>query len=490
MVTRRVLFGILGAVILTLGAVFTPSLYSTAVLGSGFLAQLLCSSTFVSHRDPQAVVAEDMSGPGYELVPLFKWRVERDRKRATASMFGLGQRTAIFREGLGCTLVVDTTEDELRAQASGVFRLTPMPDPDTLWPEGERVDLQSLPSEVDRLALGAAIQAAFAEPDPNHPRRTRALVVVHRGRIIAERYAPGLDATTSLIGWSMAKMVTNAMVGMAVREGKLKIADGDLLPEWQGNGDKRSHITLDQLLRMTSGLSFNEDYGSHSSDIIQMLFVKGDKAGFAASKPLQYSPGSHWSYSGGASNIIARILRQRFADVRDYLRFPREQLFQPLGMRSAVLEPDEAGTFVGSSFMYASARDWARLGLLYLTDGVWRGRRLLPEGWISYSLTPTRKAQDARYGAHVWLKLPQSPSLGEPPLPDDAYYMLGHDQQIVAVVPSRDLVIVRLGLARDERAWDHARDLAPIIKAVPHRPVDLGSDMDIASRFVDVRFTP
>jgi CubicO group peptidase (beta-lactamase class C family) len=141
-------------------------------------------------------------------------------------------------------------------------------------------------------------------------------------------------------------------------------------------------------------------------------------------------------------------------------------------MRSAVLEADETGTFVGSTFLYASARDWARLGLFYLRDGVWQGRRLLPEGWVSYSLTPTQVAPDAHYGAHIWLKLPLSPGLGEPPMPEDAYYMLGHDQQIVAVVPSRDLVIVRLGLTRAGSAWDHARDLAPIVHAVPPAPKD------------------
>jgi hypothetical protein len=470
MVSRSVWFGISVAVILMLGAMIAPSVHSTAILGSGFLAQLLCSGSFVSHRDPEAVVAEDMSGPGYELVSFFQWRVQRDRKRATASILGLGYRTAIFREGLGCTLVVDTTEDELRAQASGVFPAPPAADPDAPWPEGERVDLQASLQDVDRAALAAAVEAAFAESDPIHPRRTRSLVVVHRGHIVAEHYAPGFDAMMPLIGWSMAKMATNALVGIAVQNGKLALADKELLPEWRGNGDSRSDITLDQLLHMTSGLSFNEDYEDHSSDVIQMLFVKGDKAGFAASKPLQYSPGSHWSYSGGTSNIIARVLRQRFADARDYLRFPREQLFDPLGMRSAVLEPDETGTFVGSTFMYASARDWARLGLLFLHDGVWQGRRLLPEGWVSYSLMPTRGVPDARYGAHIWLKLPQSPGLGEPPMPEDAYYMLGHDQQIVAVVPSRDLVIVRLGLTREGSAWDHARDLAPIVHAVPPRP--------------------
>lgn len=441
--------------------------YRTAVLGSGFMAQLLCSSTFVSHRDPQAVLNDDMTGPGYELLWFFRPHVAREAKCVTVSMFGLGERTSIFREGLGCTLVVDGMEDGLRAQADGIFSPLPAPNPDALWPEGERVDLETLPPGVDRIALEAGMKAAFAEPDSAHPRRTRALVVVHGGRIVAERYAPGFNATMPLIGWSMTKMAINALVGIAVQDGKLALTDKGLLPEWRGDADPRGEITLDQLLRMTSGLSFNEDYADHASDVIQMLFVQGDKAGFAAAKPLGHPPGIRWEYSGGTSNIITRVLRQRLVDERDYLRFPRERLFEPLGMRSAVLEPDEAGTFVGSSFMYASARDWARLGLLFLRDGVWQGRRLLPEGWVAYSLTPTKGAPDARYGAHVWLKLPDLPRLGEPPMPQDAYYMLGYDEQVVVVVPARDLVIVRLGLTRDGGTWDHARDLAPIVQAFP-----------------------
>ena len=218
---------------------------------------------------------------------------------------------------------------------------------------------------------------------------------------------------------------------------------------------------------MTCGLSFDEDYADQSSDILQMLFAQGDQARFAASKPLVSSPGAQWSYSGGTSNIIALVMRQQFGEEKNYLRFPHERLFGPLGMRSAVIEPDSAGTFIGASFMYASARDWARLGLLFLRDGVWQGRRLLPKGWVAYTLTPTQRSPDAEYGAHVWLKLPNSPQLGEPPMPEDAYYMLGHDQQIVAVVPSRDLVIVRLGLTREESAWDHARELTPIVRAFP-----------------------
>jgi CubicO group peptidase (beta-lactamase class C family) len=306
---------------------------------------------------------------------------------------------------------------------------------------------------------------AFVEPDPKKLRHTRALVVVHHGRIVAERYAPGFDANRPLTGWSMAKTVTNALIGLRVLDGKISATDQALLPEWGGDDDRRRQITLVQLLCMTSGLEFNEDYDSRSSDIRRMLFTEGDKSGFAAAKPLQHPPGKKWSYSSGTTNILARILRQSFSSETDYLRFPRERLFGPLGMQSAVFEPDASGIFVGSSYVYASARDWARFGLLYLQDGVWRGKRLLPEGWVADSIEPTCSAPFAQYGWQIWLKLDESPSLGEPPFPEDAYYMQGHDGQVVAIVPSLDLVIVRLGFSPEKGAWDHARDLAPILEA-------------------------
>jgi CubicO group peptidase (beta-lactamase class C family) len=462
---RRVwLWLLLASVIVTAGAY---RLYRTAVLGSGFMAQLLCSGTFVSHRDPVAVLTEDMTGPGYSLLRFFQPHVEREAKRVTASMHGLGTKIAIFREGLGCTLLVDRTEDELRRQTAGISLLPRAPNPDLLWPIGERVELGTLPHGVDQVALAAAIKDAFEEPHKPHPRSTRALVIVYHGQIVAERYATGFDATMPLIGWSMTKMALNALVGAAVQEGKIALADKSLLPEWRSAADPRGEITLDQLLRMTSGLSFSEDYVDHSSDVIQMLFVQGDKASFAAAKPVEHPPGTYWHYSSGSSNIIARVLRERFAYEGDYLRFPRERLFEPLGMRSAVLEPDEAGNFVGSTFMYASARDWARLGLLFLHDGVWQGRRLLPEGWLVYSLTPTKGVPSADYGAHVWLKLPETKQPSETAMPEGAYFMLGYDEQVVAIVPSRDLVIVRLGLSRDKNSWVTARDLAPLVQAFP-----------------------
>jgi CubicO group peptidase (beta-lactamase class C family) len=322
---------------------------------------------------------------------------------------------------------------------------------------------------LDGAALAQAIDAAFSEPDRAHPRRTRALVVVHGDRIVAERYAEGFDAKMPLIGWSMSKTATNALVGLRVKDGKLALSNRALLPEWRRQDDSRRDITLNQLLRMTSGLRFDESYDDELSDVTQMLFVEEDAGKFAASKPLEFPPGSRWAYSSGTTNILARVLRESFENDRDYLRFPYERLFKPLGMRSAVLQPDASGTFIASSFLYASARDWARLGLYFLRKGEWRGEQLLPETWVRSSLIPIKSAPNAEYGAHLWLRLPDTAGSGEPPMPDDAYYMLGHDQQIVAIIRSRDLVIVRLGLTREGGNWDHARELAPIVAAFPRR---------------------
>jgi CubicO group peptidase (beta-lactamase class C family) len=452
--------GLLAAV-----AIFAPPLYRMAWVGSGFIAQRLCSETFIAKRPAAVLFDEDLSGPGYELLRFFRSDIDVERKRASASLLGIGGQTSIYREGLGCTRFAGRDEAELRAEASTPAVSAPA-EASALWPEGERVDLASLPESVDAVALNAAIDATFAEPNADAPRRTRALIVVHDGRIVAERYAERFGADVPMIGWSMTKTALNALIGLRVKDGKLAAGQDSLLREWRSKADQRAKITLDALLTMTSGLAFDESYGDTDSDVVQMLFGSGDMARYAAAKPLLSPPGSEWHYSSGTSLILSRVLRNSFASEDDYLAFPRRRLFDPLGMRSAVLESDTSGTFVASSFLYASPRDWARLGLLYLRDGVWNGERLLPEGWVQYSLT-SAPSSDGRYGAQLWLKLPQSDALGEPPMPEDAFYMLGHDEQIVAIVPSRDLVIVRLGLTRKGGDWDSARDLGPIVGAFP-----------------------
>ena len=451
------------ALVAALFAAEGPRLYRTALLGSGFTAQMLCGTVFISGRDEEGARASDLSGPGYELLRFFGPRIERDAKRVTASLFGLASQTAIFRDGLGCTLIDGKTEEDLRGAEPGLPPLQ-APSADALWPDGERVDLTPA-ADVDLSALNPAMVAAFDEPDQAHPRNTRALVVAHRGRIVAERYARGFDANMPLLGWSMTKSALNALIGLRVKDGKLAVDDKDLLPDWRS--DQRRDVSVDDLLRMSSGLAFDENYADPLADVTQMLFIEGDKAKFAASKPLMHPPATHWQYSSGTSVILARVLRNTFDSEGEYLRYARERLFAPLGMRSAVLAPDAAGTLVASSFLYATARDFARLGLLYLQDGVWRGQTILAKDWVVYSRGPTRTLPDGSFGAHIWLRLPQSPQLGVPPMPEDAYYFLGHDQQIVAIVPSRDLVIVKLGLTQKGADWDHAKVLAPIVAAFP-----------------------
>jgi CubicO group peptidase (beta-lactamase class C family) len=275
--------------------------------------------------------------------------------------------------------------------------------------------------------------------------------VVYDGRIITERYAPGFTKDTPLLGWSMTKSVTNALVGILVQQEKMNLKDSALMPGWRKKDDPRRNITLDQLLRMSSGLKFLEQYDNITSDVNTMLFTKYSASDYAADNPLGVDPDTQWYYSSGTTNIITRIARLASQlSQSEWFRFPREELFNRIGMNSAVIEPDPSGNFVGSSYMYATARDWARFGLLYLNDGVWKGNRILPEDWVSYSTTPTPHSLPGEaYGAQFWLNFP-NPDPWLPFLPDDAFMALGHESQAVIMIPSRNTIVVRLGLYRGD----------------------------------------
>jgi CubicO group peptidase (beta-lactamase class C family) len=323
-----------------------------------------------------------------------------------------------------------------------------------------------LPSGVDAQKLADALDEAFSEPDPKQHRGTRAVIVVYDGRIIAERYASGFTQEMPLIGWSMTKSVTNALVGILVGQGKLSIEEPASVPEWSKPDDPRRAITLDQLLRMSSGLDWSEGL----TDLTAMLFGSAcsDVAAYAANKPLAKEPDSIWYYSSGTANIIARIIRDAVGGTQaDYFAFPRRALFDKIGMRSAVMEPDASGTFVGSSFMYATARDWARFGLLYLNDGLWEGERILPEGWATYSSTPTPSAPRNEYGALFWTIGQTRGEADAARIPADAYSALGYEAQNVTIIPSRNLVMVRLGLSQPEDAWNLESFIVNLLKAIP-----------------------
>jgi CubicO group peptidase (beta-lactamase class C family) len=294
------------------------------------------------------------------------------------------------------------------------------------------------------------------------------VVVVHRGRIIAEQYADGITADMPLLGWSMTKSVMNAVIGIAVRYGKLVLEDPAPVPEWQEPGDPRGAITVDELLRMSSALEFDEDYGNPFADVNRMLWDEPSAGGYAATLPLAGVPDTEWQYASGTTNILSRVVRDVIGE-KNYLSFPRRALFNRLGMRSAVLCTDAAGNFIASSFMYATARDWARFGLLYLRDGIWEGQRVLPEGWVKYSTTATPRAPKGRYGAHFWLNDgdAEHPADREYPLlPRDLYHASGFQGQDVMVIPSRDLVIVRLGMT-NHQAWGAQTFVKAVLKALP-----------------------
>lgn len=311
-----------------------------------------------------------------------------------------------------------------------------VPWPTDAWPEGE-------PRGLDRMRLDALMAEAFAAPSTPTLGETHATLIVRGGRIVHERYGDGFGPEKTYPSWSKAKSITHALTGLLVADGKVDVHAPADAPEWSAPGDPRGAITLDQLLRMSSGLKWLEEYlPDQPSDVIAMLFGEGkaDVAAFAASFPLAHPPGGFFYYSSGTTNIVSRALARALgAYGPDFEAFMRTRLFEPLGMRSPIPKFDDAGTFIGSSFCFCTARDFARFGLLYLRDGVWEGRRLLPDGWVDYARTPTWQQPggeaDGRYGAHWWLDIAGPGS----------FSANGYDGQYTVLVPDRDLVIVRHG---------------------------------------------
>ena len=434
------------------------------LVGNGYVAKTVCSGVYVSGRKPQAVLDAEirLNDPG--ILRLVSADVERSSRTVRSAFLGLGAREAVFRDGLGCTLALGVGVAELASRGLPAS-VAALPARGTPWPARAGRGPGDGSSALDPAAVTAALDDAFAEPGPVPTRRTRAVVVVQDGRLVAERYGQGFGPESALPGWSMTKSVINALVGVLVGEGKLALDAPLRTPEWSAPDDARRALTLRQLLHMSSGLAFTESYGNPLGDVIWMLFGTGDAAGFAARKPLEAPPGRRWSYSSGTTNIISRALRGAIGGTEaDYQMFPRRALFEPLGMTGAIIEPDAAGTLIGSSLMFATARDWARFGVLYLQDGEWESRRILPEGWVAFSVAPAPAAPDGVYGAHFWLRLGRgyAPS-GEHGLPADTYHAIGHEGQILTVVPSRRLVVVRLGLSVGRGAWDHAAFLRRLL---------------------------
>lgn len=413
------------------------SLGSSIQIASSATSRYICTKTFVSGLEPEDIYAQDVrpeSGMG-----LIDWAlrfdVDRERKHVRTTVLGLFESRSVYREGFGCVLV------NVGAKPVALAPAAASDDVPAVLPE-----IAGSEPVAGDAALQAAIDGAFIEPASGPRRWTQAVVVVQAGRVIGERYAPGYGIGTPLLSQSIAKSAINALIGILVRDGKVSIADRVALVRRGANGDVGDGATVDQLLRMSSGLPLDERRGSQNT---QRMFIEPDTATFAQATKLVAPPGTRWAYSNLGYALLSRIVRDAIkGDERAIRDFAQRELFGPLGMRHVTMEFDAAGTPAGADAMLATAREWAKFGLLYLNDGVVAGRRILPEGWVTYSM---RRTLDTGYGAGFWLNLTNAPTTpwglpwGLPGAPSDAYFARGYLGQFLIVVPSHNLVVVRFG---------------------------------------------
>lgn len=443
--------------LLFLGMMIYPIYHGLKIasIGAVYKAKLLCTNTFFAGRIPVQVLKEDLSGPEIFIFT----RIDYSNKSVTAWFPGITKQQAFYLQGLGCVWSANIDEKQFRI-ITNKWNADLISHPVTV--KNARFSEDFKHPAFNQQHLKTAIDKAFSEQRTESLIRTRAILIVYQGQLVAERYAPGITSTTPLQGWSMTKSVINALIGILVKQGKLSLVEKALIQEWSGADDPRASITLDQLLRMSSGLEFNETVEINLTDLTEMLFQSPDTAAFALDKPLKYLPDTHWQYSSGTSNIIALIARLASGgSTADVVKLLRDELLTPLGMHKAIIEPDSSGNLIGSSYMYATARDWARFGQLYLQDGMWDGKRLLPESWVKYSSTPTA-ASKGEYGAHFWTNGGSKSSKQNRPfpnLPADLYFAAGYKNQRLIIIPSQQLVIIRLGWSDDASSSQYMNTL-------------------------------
>ncbi|ESZ23555.1 serine hydrolase [Mesorhizobium sp. L2C084A000] len=448
---------LLGLIVLAVAALFAWLYIAPPELirvGSGYSAKIVCSNVFIAGRDPNEVLAVDVQAPGHPLLRLMRVSVDKNRGTVSAGLFGfLGKSVAVARDGLGCASVPDG--DVGKARRTAIQAEPSAATMGDLWPEGERVEASQDPV-IAKLLDDAALNGTGM----------RAVVVVKNGRVVAERYGDGFSARTPLLGWSMTKTVNAAIIGTLVKDGKMAFDDKNLFATWKADG--RTAISLAEMMAMSSGLEFNEDYGD-VADVTRMLYLEPDMAGFAESKPLAAEVGKQFSYSSGTAVMLSRLWQDAVGDKAKALTWPRTALFEPLGMHSAVLETGEQGTFVGSSYLYATAHDWARFGQFLLQGGVWNGNQILPTGFVDWMREPASASKVYGKG-QLWIEAPgdeENPGAGVAAgLPKDTYWMEGHDGQTVAIIPSEQLVVVRLGLTPAKFGYRPQTMVGALIKAL------------------------
>lgn len=398
---------------------------------TGYPAKYLCSAIFISNRQQAEVEAMDLH---FSFIKYTKNEVNFQDSSVTSS-FLWGKSKAIYREGFGCTLLRGT--DEATLKKIKFPRHAPVNyNQDTIaWPLGNILPASN--TNMDRVKLAQITKKLMEEDGYNG--HAFAFMVIHKGIPVIEAYQPQFNSKTRFLSWSMAKSFSNTLAGIMVKDGKWEINQPIDIPEWKT--DDRRQITYNNLMQAESGLLWNENYGN-ISDVTSMLYKQADFARFVFDQPLESPVGSKWCYSSGNPNVLTYQIRQSLHNDQEYYQFPYSRLFNKIGMPDAVFEVDASGTFVGSSYIFATARDYARYGLLHLQDGVFNGERILPEGWVAYSSSPNKESK-GEYGALFWLN--QSGKI--PSAPADMYWCQGYDGQRLFMIPSKELVVVILGFS-------------------------------------------
>ncbi|WP_413999677.1 serine hydrolase domain-containing protein [Flavobacterium sp. W1B] len=409
--------------------------YPKLDLISGFSAKSVASGHFIDHRSLEMIEKGDND---IDMIDLAKNKIDEEGKFATASVYGLKKRKAIYREGLGATLINDDFDI---SKPYAIPKRTKVKN-DLSFPYGDKEAQDTVFPNIDYDKLNLAVANAF-DSKGKKDKRTRSLLVVYKDKIIAEKYDAGFDKNSKILGWSMTKSITATLFGILQKQGKYDIYKPAPIPEWQN--DKRKNITTNDLIHMNSGLEWEEDYNT-ICDATKMLFLSENMGRVQLEKPAVFVPNSHWNYSSGTTNLLSYILRNQFKTQQEYLDFWYAALIDKIGMQSMLIETDMAGNFVGSSYGWATTRDWAKFGLLYLHKGNWNGEQLFDESWAKYVATPTNGSK-GDYGGHFWLNAGGR----YPDAPKDLYSCNGYQGQKVFIIPSLDLVIVRMGLTEDAK---------------------------------------
>ncbi|MCI2229410.1 beta-lactamase family protein [Polaribacter sp. MSW13] len=410
---------------------------------AGYSAKNIASSQFIANRD---LAYTDANDNNFSPINLASDKIDLENKIVNSSAFGLLTRKAIYREGLGAVLTLedkDKSASFLTPKRLEVDNITPYP-----YGNGDQKD--TVFNTIDYQQLNTAVNSIF-----NETNKTRAVVVIYKNQIIAEKYIEGFDKNSKFLGWSMTKSITGTLFGVLEHQGKLNVQDKAPIKEWKN--DERKEITIHNLLQMNSGLEWNEDYNT-ISDVSKMLFLGRDMTKSQINKPLIAKPNEKWHYSSGTTNLLSGILRSQFKTQQEYLDFWYTDLIDKIGMNSMLVEADLEGNYVGSSYGWATPRDWAKLGLLYLHNGNWNGEQLFAKDWVKYATTPT-PTSNGWYGAQIWLNAGNR----YPDVPKNMYSFNGYQGQNVFILPDEEMVVVRMSLT--EKA-DINQFLKEIIAAV------------------------